>query len=167
MKNLLLRRIHIAGPYGSGKSTFAKKLSKILKIPIYELDELKYNRKNNTERNEKEMNSILKKIVLKKEWIIEGAWSDRARDSFRRADIVIILNPPRRTLIYNHLKRIISRQKKFSLGFNIKLLRKSLNYSSMKKHPSFHTHFKEARKNKEYLVIKSKWEVKNFLNQFK
>jgi adenylate kinase family enzyme len=37
-----LQRVHIAGPYGAGKSTLAQKLSNLLSIKVYELDELKY-----------------------------------------------------------------------------------------------------------------------------
>ena len=161
------RRIHIAGPYGSGKSTLAKEISKILDIPIYELDELKYDRRNKSERTEKEMETLLKKIISKKSWIVEGAWSDRARASFKKADLVIILNPSRKSLFYNHFKRIVTKQKNFTLKFNLKLLKKSLAYSSMTKHPSLHSHVKEVDRTKDYLIIKNLKETNSLINKLK
>jgi FMN-dependent NADH-azoreductase len=114
------------------------------------------------------MGLILKKIVAKNKWIIECAWSDRATDSFKKADLVIILNPSYFSLIYNHLKRIIVRQKKFTLSFNLKLLRKSIKYSIITKSPSLYSHTQEARKNKNrYILIKNKKDLKNLLNRLK
>lgn len=63
-------RIYITGSAGSGKSTYANKLSKELNIPVYRTDDL-YNSK------EKRMFSIQKikeTIDIDSDWIIEGAY---------------------------------------------------------------------------------------------
>ena len=68
------KKILVVGPGGAGKSTFSKKLSKILNIPVYHLDSIYW--LPNWEHLERE--EFIKKvrvITSKDEWIIDGNYS--------------------------------------------------------------------------------------------
>lgn len=97
-------KIYIVGPVGSGKTTFAKKLSNALDIPYYELDNICWKPNGDGKRNEKEVNKLFSKILSCRNWIIENVGSDFEK-GFEQADIIIYLNISR--LIVH--KRIIIR----------------------------------------------------------
>ncbi|WP_010171740.1 hypothetical protein [Bacillus coahuilensis] len=60
-------RIHIVGSVGSGKSTLGKRLSCILEVPCYSLDDLCWERNANGDRRrtEEERHTLLQSIVYK------------------------------------------------------------------------------------------------------
>jgi adenylate kinase family enzyme len=92
---MLNRRIHIIGSTGSGKSFIAKKLSKVLAIEHYELDNIKYTKSNVTDKrvSYQERIQILKELTEQDEWIIEGVHHTWIQDSLEAADIIFFLNP--------------------------------------------------------------------------
>jgi adenylate kinase family enzyme len=145
------KKIHIVGIYGSGKSSLAKKLSKLLKIKNYDLDEIKYKRKYNKIRPVKERLKIVKKISKKKKWITEGAWLDYALDLYRKADLVIFLEIPKRTIykriLIRHIKRKFDKNKykENNLKTTFKIMKKVKQY--------FHdpSHFMTLKSHKNYL----------------
>ena len=108
--------IYIIGNSGSGKSTLASKLSSMLRIPAYDIDDVHFEKKYTLKREREERIRLLKEIVLKKDWIIEGsqtgAW---ARDVAAHADIIVEVRIPRPTLITRvitrALKQIVKREK--------------------------------------------------------
>lgn len=90
-----MRKIHIIGACGSGKTYIAQKLSNILNISHYDLDDAYWSPINNdysTPFSDKEMAANLNKILRHESWIVEGAYCDWVDDVFKSADIIIILN---------------------------------------------------------------------------
>ncbi|MGO4530362.1 DNA topology modulation protein FlaR [Paenibacillus sp. 2TAF8] len=91
----LPRRIHIIGSTGSGKTYLAKRLSKQLDIPYYELDKVMWSSsvemagKNSPEIRDK----LLNEIIVKESWIVEGVYYKWLADSFNLADKIIFLTP--------------------------------------------------------------------------
>lgn len=71
-------KIYISGGPGSGKTTYAKKLSQELNIPCFDLDKVKWiNRPNafNLRRSKEERLALLNKILSEnKDWILEGVY---------------------------------------------------------------------------------------------
>ena len=66
-------KILIVGGIGSGKTTLAKKISKILKMKYYEIDNIAYKRRDVHEKYKpNERDKKLKSIVKRKKWILEG-----------------------------------------------------------------------------------------------
>ncbi|MGI8314362.1 hypothetical protein [Halobacillus mangrovi] len=76
-----VRKIHIIGSVGSGKTTLAKSLSTSLHLPHYELDNVVWIRRatGDVRRLVTDRDEYLKKITSLDKWIIEGVhhtWVD-------------------------------------------------------------------------------------------
>lgn len=105
-------RIHITGNAGSGKTTLARELGKILDIDVFGLDKIVW--KENWGITPKDERVVLEKeLTSKKSWIIEGV-SSTVRQS---ADYIIFLDFPRETC----LKRGLARSLKFLFTTRLEL----------------------------------------------
>jgi len=111
--NHKMSKISIIGGPGSGKSYAARRLSQLLKIPYFDLDELKWSRKANRygirapeNIRDKKLNNILKKD----KWIIEGVYYDWVHDGFIKADRIIVLKSNVYLRDCRIIKRFISRK---------------------------------------------------------
>lgn len=109
-----MTKIYISGGPGSGKTTYAKNLSKVLKIPCFDLDEVKWiNRKNafNLHRPKEERLVLLNKILSEhKNWILEGVYfQDWIIPVIEQADEIIILKPSRHLRQFRIIKRSFRR----------------------------------------------------------
>ncbi len=170
-----LNRIHIVGIYGSGKSTFAKKINEILKYKVYDLDKIKYKRKYDKIRSVEERLKIVKEISDKKNWITEGAWLDYALELYKKADLVIFFDVPKNILYkriwIRYLKRKISKEKYFNnnLKTTLKIIKIVRKYFHDPNHfMTLKTHKDYIRKNaKKVLVIKTNQELNEFLDNLK
>lgn len=95
-------KILIIGSVGSGKSTYAKKLSKELDIKSYEIDSIVHNDQINTKRSIQEQDDIINNINKNNSWIIEGTLRKNLHYLLDMADKIIFLDIP-----YNIRKRRI------------------------------------------------------------
>lgn len=89
-------KIMIFGCPGSGKSTFALKLSKQLNIPLHHLDYYFFTA-NWVERNYQDFLGIQQTLVNNKSWIIDGNATRSLEMRFAQADIVLYFNLPKLT----------------------------------------------------------------------
>ena len=108
MSNKNPNRIHIIGSVGSGKTTLAKKLSKHLNLPYYELDNVVWNRgeTEDTRRTEQEREEVLQSIVQSEKWIVEGVHNeDWVASSFQQADVIVFLDTNYSIRTYRIMKR--------------------------------------------------------------
>ena len=104
----MIKRIHIFGGPGSGKTTLAKKMSEELNIPHYDLDNLRYKEDDvdyTSYEDEKRRSKRLKQIIKKEQWITEGSYTNFAMPCFEKAEKIIILE----TSIFKTTYRIIKR----------------------------------------------------------
>jgi len=166
-------KILIVGGIGSGKTTLTNKLSKILNIKNYELDNIAYKRREIYEKQKPQIRDKKVKLILKRrKWIIEGFYSkDWIYPIYKKAEIVIILNIKPSISKTRTIKRFIKR--KFSLKKEktnkkfiamIKLLKYIEDYP--KKY--FKTQENTAKKfNKNVLILNNKKEIKDFLRNLK
>lgn len=111
-------RIYIVGSVASGKTTLAKKLSKILGIKCIDLDGIvhikdKTNKEwGNIRRTDEEINLLFKSIIMKPHWVIEDAGRKMFSEGMEAADIIIHL----KTNIFVRRMRVINRFFKQKLG---------------------------------------------------
>ncbi|MDP3882213.1 MAG: hypothetical protein Q8Q31_05040 [Nanoarchaeota archaeon] len=155
-------RIHICGIYGSGKSTFAKELSNVIKIPYYSLDDIKYAVKFTKIRPVEERIKKVKQICSKKNWITEGTWSNFAEEAFKKADLIILINTSRIICSYRIIKRHILRSKheNDTLSEALKLVKEVYKYHSTRQPVSLRAHTDLiAKYKKKHLVISKKSHV--------
>jgi len=89
---------------GVGKSTFAKKLSTELSIPVYHLDRY-YWEPGWIETSEENFSNEQKKIVKQESWIIEGNYGSTFDIRAQEADTIIYLELPLRICLFRALKR--------------------------------------------------------------
>ena len=112
-----MAKIFISGGPGSGKTTYAKKLSAKMNIPHFDLDDIKWEKGSfNHERPKNERLKLRDKILSENDsWIIEGVYfKDWIIPILEQSDKIIILKP--KTLIRQW--RIIKRF--FKTKFNPK-----------------------------------------------
>ena len=106
-------KIHIIGGPGSGKTFLAEKLSKQLRIPHYDLDDLQWDNASNDygkKRDPQERAAMLDKILKEDDWIIEGVYYAWCGKCFEDADKIYLLTVPRRTYRYRIIRRFIRRK---------------------------------------------------------
>lgn len=102
---LSAKKIMIFGIPGSGKSTFALKLSQILKIPLFHLDKYFFTA-NWKERSYEEFLHIQKELVNKAEWIIDGNAIRSFEMRFSKADVVLYFRFNRLLCLLRIFKRL-------------------------------------------------------------
>ena len=83
------KRIYIIGPVGSGKTTFATKLSEKYNIKYYELDKVSWDDEHgNIKRTDEEAVKLFNEIINKKSWIIEDVGREKFKQGREAADVI-------------------------------------------------------------------------------
>lgn len=85
-----MRKVLVIGSGGAGKTTFAKRLSKILNIEVIHLDALYWN-PGWVETPELEWRKIVEGLIVRDSWIMDGNYSGTLDLRIKACDTVIIL----------------------------------------------------------------------------
>lgn len=109
MKNI--NKIAIIGGPGTGKSTLGKKISNILFIPCFSIDNIKFY-KNWIPKKRKYIDDEIHKIINTDKWIIEGNHLRNLEIILEKADMVVFLDFPLRLQLFGIFKRFFSSFKK-------------------------------------------------------
>ena len=168
-------RIFIVGEIASGKTTLAKKISKILKIKHYELDNIAYKRRDIwTKADYSERKKKLNKIFQRKKWILEGFYSTPwTYPIYKKADIVIILKTKlttaKKRVIIRFLKRKFLSKKNKKTNKNIKDTLKVIKHINLKRYIKKINRIKKVAKehSKKFIELKNKDQIKKFLESLK
>lgn len=169
----MINRIRIIGVAGTGKTTLAKKIARIMKCKCYKLDDYYWKRKFDIKRPDRERRAMLKKVAIKKQWVIEGGSSSWTKISFRNADIILCLYAPLHKAAYRILKRYIHRKYFTSNKYNenLKDVIELIRYSNYKKNlpitnkKSFKRILKPYRH--KILHLHTNKQINDFLHKFK
>ena len=86
-------KIIIIGSPGSGKSTFARKLSNAAGIPLYYLDML-WHKPDGTNISRETFDANLNEIIQKDTWIIDGNYQRTLETRLKECDTVFLLDFP-------------------------------------------------------------------------
>ena len=104
-------KIYIIGPVGSGKTTFATKLSKLYNIKYYELDKVSWDDDHgNIKRTDEEAQRICNKILKNKKWIIEDVGRDKFKQGRVEADVIYYIKLSKVKSYYRVTKRWIKQR---------------------------------------------------------
>lgn len=108
--SLQYSRIMIFGRSGSGKSTFALRLSKATGLPLYHLD--KYFFKSNwLERDYQNFLEDQQSLVNQSKWIIDGNSTKSYEMRYVKADLALYFIYPRYICYYRIFKRLFYKDK--------------------------------------------------------
>lgn len=123
-----MTKIYILGSVGSGKTTLAKRLSKELNIPFFELDNVvwEYHPEGDIKRSPEEIERLFLEILNNENWIIENVGRNFFNKGFEEADTIIYLNISKSVLYRRVLLRWIKQNlniEKAPYKTNINMLR--------------------------------------------
>ena len=102
-----VQRVMVVGNPGSGKSTLARALGERLDLPVVHLDRLFW-RPGWQAASKDEFRAALTPLAAPESWVIEGNYSSTFDLRMPRADLVVVLDLPRRTTIPATLRRAIT-----------------------------------------------------------
>ena len=107
-----MRRVSVVGVSGSGKSTLARELAARLGVPYAELDAI-FHQPRWTPLPEEQFRRRVRAIASGQSWVIDGNYSAVRPLVWERADTVIWLDPPRRTVMrrvtWRTIRRVVTR----------------------------------------------------------
>lgn len=167
-----MKKILVIGSGGAGKSTFSRRLGDLTGIEVFHLDKL-YWKPGWIEPSKDEWLEIVKNLVEKDSWILDGNFGGTADLRIEKCDTVIFLDTPRTVCLYRVLKRRLKYRKTnrpdMTTGCNEKIDLEFLgwiwNYSKTKK-PVLEEKLNRVKNEKTIIHLRSKSEVENFLMNF-
>ncbi|MEH2527745.1 MULTISPECIES: DNA topology modulation protein [unclassified Bradyrhizobium] len=102
-----MQRVLVMGSSGSGKSTFARRLSEIAGIPFVSLDAL-YWKPGWVASDNAEFGHRVAEVARRPQWVMDGNYTRYGAGELRRqvSDTVIWFDLPRRACMFGIMKRI-------------------------------------------------------------
>ena len=119
-------KILIVGIVASGKTTLARRLSKLLNIKHYEIDSVVHDDERNIKRSEAEQKKLFNKINKNDSWIIEGTLRKHLFYLCDLADVIIYLDIPfsvRRLRILTRFIKQLFGTEQSNYEVNLKMLK--------------------------------------------
>lgn len=153
-------KIYIIGCTGSGKTTFAKHLSKRYNIPYYELDNVVFDDVNHRKRTESEIKELFDNILKEDSWIIEDVGRKIFEKGREESDQIYFLKLKKSELYFRVIRRYI-RQVTNKEPYNYKPTLKGLKQMlSWTKNYDTEGKLKELETYKEKVKIIKKKEIR-------
>ncbi len=172
-----MKRIMVIGvSSGVGKSTFARKLGRALKINVYHLDAF-YWQPNWVEAALEDFSKAQQIIVKQDQWIIEGNYSNTFEIRTEHADTIIYLELPLYVCLFRVLKRWLMNIGKTRIDMGegckekldwdfIKFIYTTYYPRKKKMHERFQS-FQTSDSQKEIISLKNKEEIHSFIVKMK
>ncbi len=163
----------IIGCGGAGKSTLAKQLHAITGIEVIHLDQ-RYWKANWIEPEKAEWEKVMRELVERDNWIMDGNYGGTMEIRMARADLIIFLNRSRWLCLYRVLKRrfqyygktrpdmMEGYEERLSWAFLVYVY----NYNNTRR-PKILRRLKELNGQKEVEVLRNGKEIKVLLNKIK
>lgn len=86
-----INKISIIGGPGTGKSTLASNLGKVLDISVYHIDGI-HHLPNWEIRNKEERDKIILDTIKNSKWIIDGTYHSTLEERVKNSDLIIFLH---------------------------------------------------------------------------
>lgn len=168
-----MKKILLVGSGGAGKSTLARRLGEALGIEVIHLDKLHW-LPNWTSPPKDEWREVVRALIAKGEWIIDGNFNSTMEMRMAACDAVIYLDFPRHVCLYRALKRILRYYNKTrpDMGagcrerLDFEFLRWVWKFPETDK-PKIEERLKKLGGDKTVIRLRSPREVENFLKDLK
>jgi adenylate kinase family enzyme len=105
-----MQRISVVGSSGSGKTTVARAIAETLGIPHLELDGV-YHQPGWVPLPDDDFREIASEFAARDSWVVDGNYTIGGVLDFvwKRADTVVWVDPPKRTVMHRVIRRTIRR----------------------------------------------------------
>jgi adenylate kinase family enzyme len=103
-----LERINVVGTSGSGKTTFARELARLLGLPCYEMDALFW-KPGWRESSDEELLRKVQDVTSGPRWVLDGNYTRTRAVSWRRVQVVIWLDPSFGATLWSVTARTVRR----------------------------------------------------------
>ncbi|KHF39913.1 topology modulation protein [Halalkalibacter okhensis] len=167
-----MNRIMVMGvSAGVGKSTFARKLGRLIKTEVYHLDKL-YWKPNWVEASLEEFSAKQQAIVKQDKWIIDGNYSNTYDIRMKYCDTIIYIELPLYVCLYRVYKRWLTNIGRtridMGVGCNEKLDAQFIKfiistYYDRKKQMKYRMKEFQQHPTNQVITLKSKKEIQSFL----
>ena len=107
-----MKKFALIGLPGSGKSTFAAKLGRILGIPVHHLDRHMFE-PGGKKKDKQEFIEIQKTMLDEDAWVVEGCSFSTFEMRFAKADVLIYFHSSRLICFFMLFKRLFNYKKDF------------------------------------------------------
>jgi adenylate kinase family enzyme len=161
-------RIAIIGISGSGKSTFADKLGKILNRPVVHLDKEFWTTNWTKRYSAEDWIKFHTNLINHDKWIIDGNYRNTQKKRLERADTIIFFDFPKWRCLWRAFVRIFNRHQPIDKAEGVKnkmsweLITYIINYP-LDEIRSFVEQYKNGRK---IYIVKSNIEIAQLLTKF-
>ena len=169
-----MQRVCIIGCGGAGKSTLAVRLGSILDLPVVHLDAVHW--RPNWEKPPRDVWRRQHGELLEREaWILDGNYGSTMAERIAASDTVILLAPPRFTCLLQVFKRAIRQLGRSRPDLNPgcreqlpdwEFLEWIWNYNRTRL-PGIHDDLERVTNDKNIVILRSRGDVAQFLNELK
>ena len=101
-------RINVVRTSGSGKSTFARELAEVLRLPCYEMDHLFW-KPGWQESSDDELCRKVREVTSQPQWVLDGNYTRTTPDKWKHVQLVVWLDLPFVPTLYRVTKRAVHR----------------------------------------------------------
>ena len=169
-----MRKVLVIGSGGAGKTILAKKLGKLLDIPVLHLDSL-YWKPGWTETPKEAWRQIISELVQKESWIMDGNYGGTLAERLKACDTVVYLVFSRLLCLYRVFKRALTNRGKARPDLNpgcIEQLPDKVFISWIWNYPKSRTPkiletLRSLKGQKKIFILRSPSEVRTFLGTMK
>ncbi len=154
-------KLFIVGNICSGKTTLGNTISNTYHVPLFSLDEIVHDDKNNTKRSNKEQINIINGIVRdNSDWIIEGVPRDNLDILCNLADYIIFIDINKKEL-FKRLDKRYKNKDKLNYNLDIELYNKMKVWIDSFDYDKIYSKFRSYPS--KFIILKSNKEIDKYL----
>ena len=161
-----MKRVIVIGCPGSGKTTFAEKLSKCTGLPLYYLDAI-WHKADKTHISREEFDQRIQEIFATDEWIIDGNYNRTVEMRLKECDTVIPFDLPTEVCLQGATERLGKGRYDLpwletELDPEFECFIKDFANNSL---PKLYTLIEKYKSEKQVIIFKSRKEADDFLRK--
>lgn len=162
-----MKKMIVIGCPGSGKTTFAEKLSKRTGLPLFYLDAI-WHKPDRTHISREEYDERLSEILDLKEWIIDGNYSRTVEVRMQMCDTIFLFDLPTEICIQGATDRL-GKARYDVPWIDTELdprLKEEIENFPEKILPHIYELLDKYKENKQVVIFKSREQADDYLNKY-